>query len=73
MPMCEKCWIDAYKMEWYGDGNQADNYKILLDERKENPCTPEQQAGQDAKICPKCKRKTMHQINDDICMNPKCV
>ena len=74
MPSCEKCWSDAFDKS-YSDPfkDQADYYKILIDERKDKPCTPEEQAGQDATICQKCKQKTMHQINSDVCMNPECI
>ena len=40
---CEKCWGDAFARQ---TGNQAEEYFRLLEERKDNPCTPEQQAGQ---------------------------
>lgn len=38
MPACEKCWSDA-------GGSTAEYYR-LLDERKDNPCSPREQAGQ---------------------------
>jgi hypothetical protein len=60
MPSCEKCWRDA--------GGNPLRYHLLLDQRD---CTPEEQAGEDAKICPKCKRKAIHQFSK-ICMNPDC-
>ena len=53
MPSCEKCWEDAW-------GN-AEKYQELIEERKDNPCTHEEQAGRDAKNCQKCNRKTVHQ------------
>ncbi len=53
MSSCEKCWHDA--------GGNADLYSRLVESRRENPCTPEQQAGDDAGYCPKCSRKTIHQ------------
>jgi len=34
---CEKCWWDA--------GGDYELYLILLKERKDKPCSPEQQAG----------------------------
>jgi len=40
---CEKCWADAY-MGDYGD--QAARYQQLIEERKANPCTPREQAGE---------------------------
>lgn len=63
MASCEKCWGDAYMRTHETPGkSQAEHYTDLIDERKDNPCTPEQQAGKDAKICPKCNRKTIHQM-----------
>jgi hypothetical protein len=59
MPMCEKCWSDAHSGWPYCD--VAAQYSQLLDERKDNQCTPEQQAGPDARECPTCKRATVHQ------------
>ena len=56
---CEKCWADAY-----GD---SDRYQRILLSRIDNPCTPEEQAGEDATMCPACKRKTRHQYTR-ICM-----
>lgn len=43
MSSCEKCWADAY-MGPYGD--QVDKYQRLIKERENNPCTPEEQAGE---------------------------
>jgi hypothetical protein len=52
MSTCEKCWRDSRREE---------NYKEVLDSRKDHPCTPEEQAGPDASECPLCKRKVCHQ------------
>lgn len=53
MASCEKCWRDA--------GGEPERYHQLLDERKQNPCSPEEQAGgADAFWCKKCKRFTVH-------------
>jgi hypothetical protein len=41
--MCEKCWADAFD---FGQSDQAENYRRLLKERKDHPCTPKEQAGQ---------------------------
>lgn len=47
MTMCEKCWSDAYgRAMAHTSKTQTDHYCDLLRERKDNPCTPEQQAGQ---------------------------
>lgn len=49
MAMCEKCWGDAYMRMMVNGKSQYDNYRELLEERKGNPCTPDQQAGTDRK------------------------
>ena len=63
MASCEKCWTDA--------GGDADRYGVLIAMRKEHPCTPEQQAGDDARFCVACERMTVHQYVH-VCMNPEC-
>lgn len=35
-------------------------------------CSPEQQAGHDALPCVTCRRKTRHEDDPTVCMNPKC-
>jgi hypothetical protein len=60
MPSCERCWQLAH-----GDVEQ---YYVLL---KNEHCTPEQQAGPEAKRCHICGRKTLHQYCN-VCMNPDC-
>lgn len=64
MPSCEKCWSDAHRGPMF---SVAEEYHKLLAERKDNPCTPEQQAGINATICPICDRFTVHQ-HCKICM-----
>ena len=61
MASCEKCWEDSY-MRTHADPmkSQTEHYHDLITERKDNPCTPEEQAGIDAMICPKCNKKTIH-------------
>jgi len=44
---CEKCWADAHLRMWLQGGTQSDHYRGLLKERKDNPCTPEQQRGEE--------------------------
>ena len=67
MASCEKCWRDSrgqYKSQYA--------YSELIKERKDNPCTPEEQAGiGSADVCKACKRKTIHTYCN-ICMNPEC-
>ena len=42
--ICDKCWDDA-GLRTQGDSSksQYDHYVELMDERREDPCTPEQQ------------------------------
>lgn len=46
---CEKCWGDAYNRMRFVDPtrSQSDHYRDLLEERKDNPCTLAEQAGQE--------------------------
>lgn len=47
MTCCERCWSDAYlRMLSDPSKTQADHYCDLIEERKESPCTPEQQRGE---------------------------
>jgi len=74
MSSCEKCWRDAHGtfLDEYGnETNVPENYRRLMRERKDNPCTPEEQAGESAKECPMCKRKTLHQYTEE-CMVKEC-
>jgi hypothetical protein len=52
MPSCEKCWRDAH-----GDSKE---YRRLISSGKV-ACTPEEQAGPEATLCPRCQRMTRHQ------------
>jgi len=64
MASCEKCWQDS-------DGD-AIIYANLLHTRKYiNKCTPEEQAGELATLCPNCNRKTIHHWTGD-CMVLDC-
>jgi len=46
MAGCERCWGDAFSRS-YGTGrSQAECYQEILLERKDNPCSPRDQAGQ---------------------------
>lgn len=60
MASCEKCWENA--------GGDFEKYKQLI---KISTCSSEEQAGENATVCPYCKRKTVHQYAK-ICMNPSC-
>ncbi len=46
MSACEKCWSDAFAVARTSGKSQANEYKRLLGERRDTPCTPEEQAGQ---------------------------
>jgi len=46
MSACEKCWGDAYMLSMRNGRAQHENYSRLLEERKDNPCSPKDQAGQ---------------------------
>ncbi len=68
MASCEHCWGMAYRMSMDNDKSQAENYSVLIDK---NNCTPEQQAGDGAGICPLCRRKTVH-VYCKVCMVVGC-
>jgi len=44
--MCERCWGDAHLRMSGGHKSQADHYLDLIAERKDNQCSPQEQAGQ---------------------------
>lgn len=52
MTSCEKCWVRA--------GGDPVRYRALI-ERLGKPCTPEEQAGPNATLCPRCNLMTVHQ------------
>ena len=56
MSMCERCWVDAR--------SDPDKYHALVASRE---CTPEEQAGELATVCPQCKRHVLHQYTQE-CM-----
>lgn len=43
--MCEKCWSDSF-LRAHPHGDQVEEYRALLKERKDKPCSPREQAGQ---------------------------
>jgi len=45
MSCCEKCWADAYRRSYGTSKSQTDCYYELLEERKDNPCSPDEQSG----------------------------
>lgn len=64
MAACEKCWADAFgRVRDHPMKSQTEHYQDLLEERKFNPCTPEQQKGEtmDKGVpdCPDCGGKGM--------------
>ncbi len=47
MPMCEKCWRDAYRREKaHLMKSQSEHYLDLLKERADNPCSEAEQRGE---------------------------
>lgn len=54
MSACEKCWRDAH----YPGADVAEAYGRLVESRN---CSPEEQAGPEAKTCPSCSRRALHQ------------
>lgn len=64
MPSCERCWADAHTPDPYK--SVAEEYARLVQERN-GACTPEQQAGQEARKCLECQRWTVHQ-HAHVCM-----
>ena len=68
MASCEKCWDDAGTRSRECGKSKVECYNELLVERKDNPCTQKEQAGQvwdeekqiDRRMkgkCPKCGRE----------------
>ena len=45
MSTCEKRWDDAYMAMMLRGGSQAEHYARLLQERKDTPCTLDEQSG----------------------------
>jgi len=44
MSLCEKCWSDAAMRQFRDTGKaQVEHYLDLLEERKDNPCSEEEQ------------------------------
>ena len=47
MPVCEKCWADAWmRARNHPMKSHSEHYHDLLEERKNNPCTEAQQRGE---------------------------
>lgn len=46
MPACQKCWGDAGYVSMTRGTSKAEEYGKLIDERKDSPCTPEEQCGE---------------------------
>lgn len=61
MSSCERCWREANLAH---PCDVADEYARLV---KSRTCTPEQQAGDDATVCPLCDRRAVHEITRE-CM-----
>lgn len=62
MASCEKCWKDAHSMELANPEKTRGEYYIqLLEERYNQPCNAEEQAGENSSYCNRCERWTVHQ------------
>ena len=62
MASCEKCWDDAARRAFENPEKLlSEHYHDLIAERKDNPCTPEEQAGRNSNYCNRCERWTVHQ------------
>ena len=58
MVSCERC-LEMAQIAAHESGlEQIEEYRRLV---LINDCTPEQQAGRYATLCPKCEAKTVHQ------------
>lgn len=68
MSACEKCWGDAHRGSQF---SIAEEYERLIAARAAAPCTPEEQAGPDATVCPACGKRTAHQHTGQ-CMDVAC-
>lgn len=64
MPGCEKCWRDSARGPY---SDHAEDYRELIHQRRDNPCSPEEQAGEYATLCVYCDRRTVHQ-HAHVCM-----
>jgi len=59
---CEKCWWDAHIRVREGLApDVATAYHQLLKERKDNPCTPQEQAGEFWNEEKQCDSRLTHQ------------
>ena len=48
MPACEKCWADAGRRAMSDPSkSKSEHYMDILKERKDNPCSKEEQEGTD--------------------------
>jgi hypothetical protein len=63
MSNCEKCWSDARR----NAGPYGDTLELYLEYVRTRQCTPEEQAGEDARVCALCGRRTVHQLTGE-CM-----
>jgi len=43
---CDKCWSDASLRAFMSSSDTTSEYEKLLEERKENPCSPEKRCGE---------------------------
>jgi len=43
---CEKCWSDAGRISMFTGSSKTEEYEILLEARRDDPCSPEEQCGE---------------------------
>lgn len=55
--ICEKCWRDAGLRAIVCGGSQSDHYEDILEERKDRPCTKEEQEGSEPRTAVANARK----------------
>lgn len=65
MASCERCWSASYVDAYHSGESQADAYQKMV---AAHNCSPEDQAGPAAKVCPACDRQTVHQYAY-VCMS----
>ena len=57
MSACEKCWRDASQRALLLGGSVTDHYGDLLNERRSNPCSPDEASGSSNRLGPNDQSK----------------
>lgn len=71
MPACEACWERASFRAFYAGGSAADHYRTVLREN-EGHHSPEEQAGEGARLCAGCGRTAVHPAAGVCCACGAC-